>query len=99
MSVTEGWKSLATLLALRNPKLTFKGGESIIGIFTASCVHSMEAPLDPNDRRSPSRQIEELLVGRGVLNHKLRLAMDRKNLRTTGLLEMLDVSPCVPLEI
>ena len=75
----------------------FKGRESVLGIFAGPCAHPLQAPLDSDDCRGVGRQVEEVLVRLRVLDYKLGPPMHGEHLGATGLLEVLDVSPCVPV--
>src|SRR3954454_2729286 len=88
-----------TLRLLRDPELKFEGGEGILGIFAGHLVHPLQAALNAHDRRRIGRQIEEPLLRFRVLHHDLGLPVYGQNLGTAGLLQMLHVRPCVPLEV
>src|SRR5690349_7154690 len=64
-----------------------------------AALHRLEAPPDAGDSLGVLQFVDEFLVGGGVLDDELRLAVYRQDLRPAGLLQPPDVRLGVTLKL
>jgi hypothetical protein len=92
-------RTRSTYVCYRDPELTLQRSERFLGVFAGSLVHPLESPLNPHDRGRVRRQVQQLLVGFGVLDDEFGLSVHREHLRTPGCAETFHVLSRVALEV
>ena len=82
-----------------SPQLLLQLGEDGIRRAAFAAIGRGQPFLHRLDGFQPLGQVEEPLIGFGVLHHQLGLAVDGEHERLAGLLELIEEFGGVPLEV